>query len=133
MERKLAQASKSLEALALRALKLKQLKDDITEQYNAAIAAFIAKAQEEDLFDRSTKAIGDVQTVFSPNRYFDLDTAIAVAGGPESEAVKESTVEVIDAKLLKDHMSKIQIEKCMKDYAVPLKVALKVNDSKDTE
>lgn len=125
----MTEASQSLKNLAARALKLKQLQDEITEQYKAAIAAFIAQAKAEDLFDQSTKAIGDVKTVFSPNRYFDLDTAIAIAG---DEAVKESTVEVVDAKLLKDHMSKIQIEKCMRDYEVPLKVSLKVNDSLDS-
>lgn len=126
----MAQASETLKKLALRALKLDQMAKDMKEQADAAKAAFVKQAQIEDLFDKSTKAIGDVQTVFSDNRYFDLDTAIALV---DEEAVKESTVEVIDAKLLKDHMSKIQIEKCMKPYEVPLKVALKVNDSKDTE
>lgn len=126
----MAQASKALEALALRALKLDQLAKDVKEQADAAKAAFIAKLQEEDLFDQSTKAIGDVQTVFSPNRYFDLDTALSLVS---EEDIKESTVEVVDAKLLKKHMSPIQVEKAMKDYAVPLKVTLKVNDSKDTE
>jgi hypothetical protein len=125
-----AHPSKALEALALRALKLDQLAKDVKEQADAAKAAFIAKLQEEDLFDKSTKAIGDVQTVFSPNRYFDMDTALALV---DEEAVKESTVEVVDAKLLKQHMTPIEVEKCMKDYAVPLKLALKVNDSKDTE
>lgn len=126
----MAQPSKALEALALRALKLDQLAKDVKQQAEAAKSAFIKKLMEEDLFDKSTKAVGDVQTVFSANRYFDLDTALALV---DEEAIKESTVEVVDAKLLQDHMSKIQIEKCMKSYEIPLKLALKVNDSKDTE
>lgn len=126
----MAQASRELEALAHRTLKLDQLKKEITEQYEAAKAAFIKKLKEEDLFDQSTKAIGDVRTVFTPNRYFDLDTALALA---DEEAIKESTVEIVDSKLLKDHLSKIEIEKCMKTYEVPLKVTLKVNDAVDTD
>jgi hypothetical protein len=124
----MAQASRELEALAHRTLKLDQLKKEITEQYEAAKAAFIKKLKEEDLFDQSTKAIGDVRTVFTPNRYFDLDTALALV---DEEAVKESTVEVVDAKLLKQHMTPIEVEKCMVPYDVPLKVTLKINDTDD--
>lgn len=122
--------SKSLQDLAFRALKLDQLKKEITEQAEAAKAAFIKQAKLEDLFDASTKAIGDVQTVFSPNRYFDLETAVTLV---DEESLKESTVEVVDAKLLKKHMTPIQVEKCMMDYDVPLKVTLKLNESKDAD
>lgn len=124
----MAQASRELEALAHRTLKLDQLKKEITEQYEAAKAAFIKKLKEEDLFDQSTKAIGDVRTVFTPNRYFDLDTALALVS---EEAVAESTVPVVDAKLLKQHMTPIEVEKCMKEFEVPLKVTLKINDAVD--
>lgn len=125
----MAQASRELEALAHRALKLDQLKKEITEQAEAAKAAFIKKAREEDLFDPSTKAIGDVRTVFTPNRYFDLETAISLVS---EEDLKDSTVEVVDAKLLKQHMTPIEVEKSMKEFEVPLKVSFKVNDM-DTE
>lgn len=121
----MAQASRELEALAHRALKLDQLKKEVTEQAEAAKAAFIKKAREEDLFDTSTKAIGDVRTVFTPNRYFDLETAVSLVS---EEDLKESTVEVVDAKLLKQHMTPIEVEKCMREFEVPLKVTFKVND-----
>ena len=124
----MTQASRELQNLAFRALKLDQLLKDIAEQAAAAKAAFIKKAREEDLFDQSTKAIGDVRTVFSPNRYFDQETALSLVS---EEAIKESTVEVVDTKLLKQHMTPIEVEKCMKDYEVPLKVTLKVNDLDD--
>jgi hypothetical protein len=123
------QPSKKLEMLALRALKMDQLAKETAEQAKAAKAEFMKQCIDEDLFDKSTKAIGDVQTVFSDNRYFDLDTALSLV---DEEAIKESTVEVVDTKLLKDHMTKIQIDKCMKAYEIPLKIALKVND-KDTD
>lgn len=124
----MTQASRELQNLAHRALKLDQLKKEITEQAEAAKAAFIKKAREEDLFDQSTKAIGDVRTVFTPNRYFDLETAISLV---DEEAIKESTVEIVDTKLLKQHMTPIQVEKAMKEYEIPLKVTLKVNDAQD--
>lgn len=124
----MTQASRELQNLAFRALKLDQLLKDIAEQAAAAKAAFIKKAREEDLFDQSTKAIGDVRTVFTPNRYFDLDTALALV---DEVAIKESTVEVVDAKLLKQHMTPIEVEKCMKEFEVPLKVTLKINDAVD--
>lgn len=123
------QASEELKALAHRALKLDQLKKEITEQAEAAKMAFVKRAMQEDLFDQSTKAIGDVRTIFTANRYFDQDTALSLVS---PEAIKESTVEVVDTKLLKQHMTPIEVEKCMKDYEIPLKVTLKVNDM-DTE
>ena len=124
----MSQASRELEALAHRALKLDQLKKEITEQAEAAKAAFIKQAMKEDLFDQSTKAIGDVRTIFTANRYFDQDTALALVS---EEAIKESTVEVVDTKLLKQHMTPIEVEKCMVPYEIPLKVTLKVNDLDD--
>ena len=124
-ENQVTQASRELQNLAHRALKLDQLKKEITEQAEAAKAAFIKKAREEDLFDTSTKAIGDVRTVFTPNRYFDQETALSLVS---EEAIKESTVEVVDTKLLKQHMTPIEVEKCMMPYDVPLKITFKVND-----
>lgn len=121
----MTQASRELQNLAHRALKLDQLKKEITEQAEAAKAAFIKKAREEDLFDQSTKAIGDVRTVFTPNRYFDLETALSLV---DEEDIEESKVTIVDPRLLKQHMTPIQLEKAMKTYDVPLKVTLKVND-----
>ena len=121
----MAKPSKKLEQLALQALRLKMKADEITAQAKEANAAFIKQLIAEDLFDQSTKAIGDVRTVFSPNRYFDLDTALSLV---DEEAIKESTVEVVDAKLLKQHMTPIQVEKSMKDYDQPLKLGLRPNE-----
>ena len=72
--------------------------------------------------NKDTKAIGDVKTNFTPNRYFDLETALELV---DEEAIEESTVTVVDPGLLKQHMTPIQLEKAMKTYDIPLKVAVK--------
>ena len=124
MEKTVAKPSKKLEALALQAYRLDAKVKELTVELEAAKKAFIRQHIEEDMFDKSTKAIGAVRTVFTDNRYFDMETALALA---DEEAIKESTVEIVDAKLLKDHLSKLEIEKCMKTFEVPLKVSLKPN------
>lgn len=95
-----------------------------------AAAAELSKAKKElmlglmdaGMFNKDTKAIGNVQTNITPNRYFDVDVALTLV---TPEDIEESTVEVVDAKLLKQHMTPIQVEKAMKDYEVPFKLGLK--------
>jgi hypothetical protein len=117
--------SKKLEQLALNALKAKQQADKAAEIAEECKFAFLQQLIAEDMFNPDTKAIGVVRTSISPNRYFDLDTAITIV--PE-EVVKECKVEIVDPKLLKQNMTPKQVEAAMKSYEVPFKIGLKVND-----
>lgn len=118
--------SKKLEQLALIALQAKMKADDAKEQETAAKLAFLQQLIKEDMFNPDTKAIGVVRTTFSPNRYFDLDTAITLV--PE-EVVNECKVTIVDPKLLQENMTPKQKEAAMKSYEVPFKIGLKVDDS----
>lgn len=118
------QPSKKLEQLALIALKAEMKSKEAAAAYKEAQLAFIEQAEAEGMLNPDTKAIGPVQTIITPNRFFDVDYAITLV----SEAdVLESTVEVVDAKLLKQHMTPIQTEQAMKFYPNPYKVGFKVN------
>lgn len=120
--------SPKLEALALRALQLKIKLDKLTLDAKAAQQEFVKQCIAEDMFNPDTKAIGPVRTNFTPNRYFDLDTAIDVVSKTHPEYVEESKVTIVDPKLLQEHMTPIEKEAAMKFYEVPYKVGLKVND-----
>jgi hypothetical protein len=115
--------SKKLEQLALNALKAKQQADKAAEIAEEAKFALLQQLIAEDMFNPDTKAVGHVRTSISPNRYFDLDTAITIV---TPEVVEECKVEVVDPKLLKDNMTKRQIEAAMKSYEIPYKIGLKV-------
>ena len=121
----MATPSKKLVQLGTVALKAKLAADSALEVAEAAKLAFMQQLIAEDMFNPDTKAIGPVKTGISPNRYFDLDTAISLV--PE-EVVKECKVEVVDPKLLKENMTPKQVEAAMKSYTIPYKLGLKVND-----
>lgn len=118
----MAQPSAKLKQLANTLLMLDIKAKDLKEQQEATKAKFIKQCMEEGLFNKDTKAIGDVKTNFTPNRYFDLETALELV---DETAIEESTVTVVDPGLLKQHMTPIQLEKAMKTYDIPLKVAVK--------
>ena len=113
-----------LEKLAKIALRAQLSFDMAKAELEAAKKELIIGLMDAGMFNKDTKAIGDVQTNITPNRYFDVDTARTLV---TKEDVKESTVEVVDASLLKQHMTPIQVEKAMKDYEVPFKLGLKPN------
>lgn len=122
----MAQPSAKLKQLANTLLQLDIKAKELKEQQEATKLKFIRQCMEEGFFNKDTKAIGNVKTNFTPNRYFDLDTALSLV---DEQAVKESTVEVIDPGLLKQHMTPIQLEKAMLEYEIPLKVAVKPNET----
>lgn len=119
--------SDKLKALALRALKLKLKLDEVEAQYKEAQLAVMAQLIAENAFDPDTKAAGPVLLKITPNRYFDLETAKTLV---KPEDVKASTVEVVDPKLLQQHMTPIQKEASMKSYPVPYKLGFAVNEVK---
>ena len=115
---------KELEKLAEIALRAQVKADAANAELTKAKSELIGALMDAGKFNKDTKAIGNVKLNITPNRYFDVDLAVTLV---DEEAVKESTVEVIDAKLLKQHMTPIQQEKAMKSYDVPFKLGLKPN------
>lgn len=113
-----------LEKLAHIALRAQIKFDAAKAELDKSKAELIGGLMDAGMFNKSTKAIGDVQTNITPNRFFDVDTALTLV---TPEDIEESTVEVVDAKLLKQHMTPIQVEKAMKSYEVPFKLGLRPN------
>lgn len=114
----------NLEKLAKIALRAQIKFDAAKAELEKGKKELILGLMDAGMFNKDTKAIGDVQTSITPNRYFDVDTALTLV---TEEDVKESTVEVVDAALLKQHMTPLQLEKAMKDHPVPFKLGLKPN------
>lgn len=117
--------SDHLVRLATLALKAKQKADAAAEAADLAKLAFLQQLIAEDMFNPDTKAIGPVRTAISPNRYFDLDTALTLV---DEEVVEECKVTVVDPKLLQQNMTPKQKEAAMKSYEIPFKLGLRVND-----
>lgn len=113
-----------LDKLAMIALRAKIKLEAATAAFKVAQSDLIVGLMDADMFNPNTKALGDVKLTLSPNRYFDVDTAMTLV---TEKDILESTVEVIDNSLLKQHMTPIQLEQAMKSYDVPYKVALKPN------
>jgi len=111
-----------LEKLAKIALRAKIKLDAATAESKKANADLIGALMDAGMFNKDTKAVGDVLTVITPNRYFNIDKAMTLV---TPQDILESTVEVVDAKLLKQHMTPIQLEQAMEDYDVPFKLGLK--------
>lgn len=116
--------STKLELLAIKALKA-----DIAAKKAVALAEeakleFVEQATKEQMLNPDTKAIGPVKTAITENRYFDVDTAVTLVS---PEAVEAATVEKVDAALLKQHMTPIEVEQAMKFHPNHYKVGFKVN------
>jgi hypothetical protein len=122
MAKKPTQAElEKLASIALRA----QIKFDAAEaELKKAKSELIGGLMDAGKFNKDTKALGDVKLNITPNRFFDVETAVTLV---TKKDVLESTVRVIDANLLKQHMTPIQLEKAMKDYPVPFKLGVKPN------
>jgi hypothetical protein len=107
--------------IALRA----QIKFDAAKgELEKAKKELIGELMDLGMFNKDTQAVGMVKTNITPNRFFDVDFAVTLVTPEDIEA---STIEVIDAELLKQHMTPIQKEQAMKDYPVPFKLGLKPN------
>lgn len=117
--------SNKLVKLATTALKAKLAADSALEVAEAAKLAFMQQMIAEDMFNPDTKAIGPVKLAITPNRFFDMDTALTFV---DAEVIEACKVEIIDPKLLKENMTPKQKEAAMKSYEVPYKLGLKVND-----
>jgi hypothetical protein len=117
-----------LKKLAMIALRAKIKYDAATAAFKEAQANLVIGLMDAGMFNQSTKALGDVKLTLSPNRYFDVDTAMTLV---TEKDILESTVEVVDTALLKQHMTPIQLEKAMKNHDIPFKVALKPNVKDD--
>lgn len=113
-----------LEKLAEIALRAQITADAANAALTAAKSELIGALMDYGMFNKDTKAVGMVQTNITPNRFFDVDTALTLVTPEDIEA---STVEVVDAKLLQQHMTPIQKEQAMKSYPVPFKLGLKPN------
>lgn len=121
----MTQPSKKLIQLATVALKAKLAADSAQEVADSAKLAFMQQLIAEDMFNPDTKAVGPVKTGISPNRYFDLDTAITFV---KPEVLEECKVTIVDPNLLKENLTPKQKEAAMKSYEVPYKLGLKVNE-----
>lgn len=121
----MATPSKKLVQLGTIALKAKLAADSAAEVADSAKLAFMQQLIAEDMFSPDTKAIGPVKTGISPNRYFDLDTAITLV---TPEVVESCKVTVVDPKLLQENLTPKQKEAAMKSYTIPYKLGLKVNE-----
>lgn len=113
-----------LEKLAHIALRAQIKADAANAELTKAKSELIGALMDANMFNADTKALGDTKLNITPNRYFDVDTAVTLV---TEDDVKESMVEVIDAKLLKQHMTPIQLEQAMKSYEVPFKLGIKPN------
>ena len=115
---------KELEKLAEIALRAQIKFDAAKGELEKAKKELILGLMVTGKFNKDTHAIGMVKTNITPNRFFDVDFAVTLVTPEDIEA---STVEVVDAELLKQHMTPIQKEQSMKDYPVPFKLGLKQN------
>lgn len=111
-----------LEKLATIALRAQIKFDAAKAELEKGKKEFMLGLMDAGMFNADTKAIGNVQTNIVPNRYFDVDTALTLV---TKQDILESTVEVVDAKLLQQHMTPIQKEKAMMDFPTPFKLGLK--------
>lgn len=122
----MATPSTKLVALADKALRLKLKQDEAVAAYKEAQDALYAQLETEKLLSPDTKGLGDlVRVKLVPNRYFDLPTAESLV---TKKVVAESTVKVVDPKILKSKMTGEQIEKAMLSYAKAFKLSVEIAD-----
>lgn len=114
-----------LEKLAERALDAQMVAQEAAEQAADAKAAFEAELEKEHKLNPDFRAIGHVRVRIVPNRFFDLETAKAML---TKKDLKDCTVPTVDPKLVKNHLTPIQLEEAMKDHAKKFKLGLSVLD-----
>lgn len=114
-----------LDTLANEMLEAQIALEEAKERFEEAKEAFIAEATKQGKWNTSLKAAGNARLKISRNRRF--DTKIA-EGLVTKKVIKECTVPTLDAKLLKNHLTPIQLEECMVDYTQPFKMSVSVLD-----
>ena len=122
----MATASAKLISLADKALRLKMTADEAARLYKEAQDALYAQLEAEKMLSADTKGLGDlVRVKLVPNRYFSLETAQSLV---TKKAVLESTVKVVDPKILKTKMTGEQVEKAMLSYPKAFKLSVEIAD-----
>lgn len=118
--------STKLIALADLALRAKLRADESAALYKEAQDALYAQLESEKLLSSDTKGLGDlVRVKLVPNRFFDMTTAQSLV---TKKAITESTVKVVDAKILKSKMTGEQIEKAMLSHPRAFKLSVEIAD-----
>ena len=122
----MSKPSAQLISLADKALRLKLKQDEAVAAYKEAQEALYTQLETEKMLSPDTKGLGDIVRVkIVPNRYFDLATAESLV---TKKAIAESTVKVVDQKILKTKMTGEQIEKAMLSYAKAFKLSVEIAD-----
>lgn len=114
-----------LEVLAERALEAQLVAAEAKEIADDAKAAFIAELEKEQLLSPDFKATGHVRVKIVPNNFFDKDAAIELLSKKD---LKECTVPTVDPKLVRAHLTPLQLATVMKPHARPYKIGLEVLD-----
>lgn len=122
----MATPSNELVQLADRALRLKLRADQATAEYKEVQEALYTQLEAEKMLSPDTKGLGDIVRVkIVPNRFFDLATAESLV---TKKAIAESTVKVVDPKILKTKMTGEQIEKAMLSHPRAFKLSVEISD-----
>lgn len=114
-----------LEALAEKALDAQLVAAEAMEIAADAKAAFEAELEAEHKLNPDFKAIGHVRVKIVPNRYFDAQAAEKLV---TKKVLKECEVTAVDPKLLRAHLTPLQLETVMKDHSKKFKLGLSVLD-----
>lgn len=112
-----------IETLAWAALKADIDQKEAKRQADELKAELTRRLEEEGRWNTDTKAIGNVRTKISNNRYFDLEEAESIV---DPQVIEQCQVTKTDPKLLQQHMTPIQKEQAMKHYSNPFKLSLEV-------
>lgn len=112
-----------LEKLATRALEAQLVAQEAKEQADDAKAAFEAELEAEHKLNPDFRAVGHVRVKISANRAFDIDKGAAFLSKKD---IKECTVPKLDAALVKNHLTPLQLEQAMVTHARAWKVGISV-------
>ena len=122
----MATASAKLISLADKALRLKMTADEAARLYKEAQDALYAQLEAEKMLSADTKGLGDlVRVKLVPNRFFSLEKAEKMV---TQKVLKECKVTATDPKLLKQHLTGIQLEQAMESYPKAYKLSVEISD-----
>lgn len=113
----------NLEELADRALESKLIADQAKEIADDHQSALEAELERLGKLNPDMKALGHTRLKIQPNRAFNLEKAKAQV---TKKLLAQCTVPTLDVKLLKQHMTPVQVEASMVSHARPFKVGLSV-------
>ena len=112
-----------LDELADKLLEAQLALDEAKERFEEAKADFIEEAKRAGKYDSSLKAAGNARIKLTPNRFFDVKEAEKFL---TKKTLKECTVPTLDPKLVKAHLTPIQLEEAMRTYSNPFKLSVSV-------